>query len=117
VLSHDIFVFPETGVHVEEDHALRFKILAYGMIDDFGLVLGGDTGEELSFGFGDTEAVEGVLDVVRYFIPALLSSFGGLDVVVDVLEIDIVEQFGIAPGRHGFLLKISSAFKRNSSIH
>ena len=68
------------------------------MVDDFGLVLGADAGEELAFGFGNAEPVEGTLDVLGDVVPTLALLFGGAEVVEDVVEVDGAEVG--APGRH-----------------
>ena len=45
-------------VHVHEDHALLLEVLADLVVDDLGLVLGADAGEELALGLGDAQPVE-----------------------------------------------------------
>ncbi len=39
------------------------------VVDDFGLVLGADAGEELPLGLGDAQAVERLLDVLGHVVP------------------------------------------------
>ncbi len=66
VLLEQLGVLTQAGVGVEEDDALLLEVLADLVVDDLGLVLGGDTGDEpLLLGLGDAELVVGVLDVLR----------------------------------------------------
>ena len=62
-------------VHVHEDDALLLEVLADLVVDDLGLVLGADAGEELALGLGDAEAVERVLDVVGDVVPRAFEDF------------------------------------------
>src|SRR5699024_12843812 len=58
----------DLGVH--EDYALALELLVDLVIDDFGFVLGRDTGNEtLLLRLGDTEPVVGVLDLLRKVFP------------------------------------------------
>ena len=84
-------------VHVGEDHALGLELLVDLVVDDLGLVLGADPGEEFALRLGDAEPVEGVLDVLRDLAPVAAVLFGGADEVVDVVEVDLAEV--AAPGR------------------
>ena len=91
VLLDELRVLAQAGVHVEEDHALLLEVLLQRVVDDLGLVLGADAGEELLLGLGDAEPVEGVLDVGRHVVPGLALLLGRLQVVEDVLEVDLAE--------------------------
>ena len=91
----------QRGVHVGEDHALGLEVLADLVVDDLGLVLGADPGEELALRLGDAELVEGVLDVLGDLVPAALALLGGADEVVDVVEVDLVEVAAPAAGSGG----------------
>ena len=62
----------QRGVHVHEDHALLLELLVHLVVDDLGLVLGADAGEELALGLGDAEAVERPLDVLGHVVPGAL---------------------------------------------
>ena len=87
----------QRGVHVGEDHALGLELLVDLVVDDLGLVLGADAGEELALGLGDAEPVEGVLDVLGDLAPvAAVALLGGADEVVDVVPVDLAEV--AAPG-------------------
>jgi hypothetical protein len=57
-------VLAQRRVHVGEDHALGLELLVDLVVDDLGLVLGADAGEEFALRLGDAEPVEGVLDVL-----------------------------------------------------
>ena len=60
----------QRGVGVEEDDALRLEVLADRVVDDLGLVLRGDAGDEaLLLRLGDAELVVGVLDVLGQVVP------------------------------------------------
>ena len=52
VLLDDIPRTAERGVHVGEDHTLRFELSFTLVVDDLGFVLRTDAGEELLLGFG-----------------------------------------------------------------
>ena len=88
----------QARVHVEEEHALGLEVGLELVVDDLGLVLRADAGEELALGLGDAEAVPRLLDVGRQVLPGLRLVLGRLDVVVDVVEVDAGEV--AAPGRH-----------------
>ena len=86
-------------VHVLEDHALLLEVFADLVVDDFGLVLGADSGQELPLGLRDPEPVEGLLDVLGHVVPGALGALGRAHEVVDVVEVDLGEHRR-APGRH-----------------
>ena len=65
----ELLVLAQAGVHVEEEHALLLEILLELVVDDLGLVLGADAGQELLLGLGNAELVPGVLDVRRAGLP------------------------------------------------
>ena len=104
ILAHDVRVLAQAGIHVEKDHALALKVLADAVIHDFGVVLGAHAGQELALGFGNAQAVERVLDVVRNVFPVARLTILRPDVVVDVVEVD-ARQIG-APGRHRLALEL-----------
>ena len=64
MLAHDVLVLAQARVHVEEHDALLLEVLADLVVDDLGLVLGADPGQEVALRLGNAEAVEGLLDVV-----------------------------------------------------
>ena len=64
-------VLAQRGVGVEEEDALLLEVLADRVVDDLGLVLRGDTGDQaLLLRLGDAELVVGVLDVLGQVLPA-----------------------------------------------
>ena len=98
VLLDELLVLAEPRVHVEEDHALLGQVLLNLVVDDLGLVLGADAGDELLLlGRRDAQLVPGVLDVGRQVLPGVGLILGRLDVVVHVLEVDLRDV--AAPGR------------------
>jgi hypothetical protein len=92
-------VLAEAGVHVEEEDALLFEVGLQLVVDDLGLVLGADAGEVLLLRLGDAQLVPGVLDLGGQVLPRVGLLLRGLDVVVDVLEVD-PREVG-SPRRHG----------------
>ena len=89
VLADEVLVLAQARVHVHEDDALLLEVLAHLVVDDLGLVLGADAGEELALGLGDAEAVERLLDVVRDVIPRARGLLGRAHEVVDVVVVDL----------------------------
>ena len=71
------------------------------MIDDLGLVLGGDAGQVLPLGRRDAELLASGFDRLGDHVPVLLLLACRLDVVVDVVEIDRVQGPATAPLRDG----------------
>ena len=69
------------------------------MVDNLGLILGPDARQELAFGFGDAQLVEGVLDLGRDVVPGLSLAVGRLHVVVNVVEVELRQI--AAPYRRG----------------
>src|SRR5581483_3557587 len=108
VLPHDVHVLTQAAVHVQEEHSLLGQVLADLVVDDLGVVLGADAGEELALGLGDAEFVEGALDLGRHLFPAAALPLHRLHVVVDVLEVERVALEVAAPEvavGHGLRLK------------
>ena len=94
----------QRGVGVEEDDALLLEVLADRVVDDLGLVLRGDTGDQaLLLRLGDAELVVGVLDVLGQVVPRGGLLLAGADEVLDVVEVD-ARQVG-APRRHGLAVE------------
>ena len=58
------------------------------MVDDLGVVLRPDAGEELALRLRDPEPLEGLLDLLGDVVPRLLFALGRLAVVDDLVEID-----------------------------
>src|SRR5699024_6323292 len=89
VLLEDLRVLPQRGVGVEEQHTLLLELVVDLVVDDLGLVLGGDTGDQpLLLRLRDAELVVGGLDVGRQVVPGLGLLLGGAHEVLDVVEVD-----------------------------
>ena len=84
------------GAH--EDDAELGELFLDGVVDDLGVVLRADAGQELALGLGDAELLERLLDLLGDVVPGLLFAFGGLAVVDDLVEVDLGQV--AAPGRH-----------------
>ena len=98
VLAEDLRVFLERLVGAHEHDADLRQLLAHRVVDDLGVVLRADAGEELALRLGDAELLERRLDLLRDVVPGLLLALGRLAVVDDLVEVDVVEP--PAPGRH-----------------
>jgi hypothetical protein len=62
------------------------------VVDDLGLVLRGDAGDEaLTLRLGDAELLVRVADVLREVLPRLRLLLGGAHEVLDVVEVDVRE--------------------------
>ena len=105
VLLDELGVLAQRGVHVAEDDALPLEVLPVAVEDDLGLVLGGDAGEVLALGLGDAQLLVGLLDRVGQLVPLVDLRVGGLDVVVDVVEVDL--RHVAAPVGHRALLEVA----------
>ena len=88
VFPDEVRVFLEGCVSVNEDNAEFFPFVFETVIDDFGVVLSADAGEEFAFGFGDANFVIGVFDVCRDVFPVAEFFFGGTYVIVEVVKVD-----------------------------
>ena len=97
VVLDELRVLPQRGVHVAEQDPRRLEVLAVAVVDDFGLVLGGDAGQVLALGLGDAELLVGGLHLLGQVVPLVDLTVGGLDVVVDVLEVEV----GMFTANHG----------------
>ena len=99
VLLEDLGVLLERLVGAHEDHAELGELLLDRVVDDLGVVLRADAGEEGALGLRDAQLLEGVLDLVGHVIPRLLFALRGLAVVDDVVVVDLVQALG--PHGHG----------------
>src|SRR5207244_6174099 len=88
----------EALVGAHEDHTDLLELLADRVVDDLGVVLGADAGEELALRLRDAKALERRLDLRGDVVPRLLFALGGLSVVDDLVEVDPVQALG--PGWH-----------------
>ena len=113
VLLEELGVLAQRGVGVHEDDALRLELLVDLVVDDLGLVLRGDAGDEaLALGLGDAEALVRVADVLGEVFPRLRLLLGGAHEVLDVVEVDLAEVG--APRRHRLALEQLQALEAES---
>ena len=100
VLAHELGILAHGGVGIDEDDALLGEVLADLLVDDLGLVLGGDPGHQaLALGLGDADAVVGGPDVLGQVVPGVGRAVGGPHVVLDRVQVDLAQVH--APGGHG----------------
>jgi hypothetical protein len=78
VLPEELRILLQTLVGAHEDDADLGQLLADAVVDDLGVVLRADAGQELALGLGMPEALEGLLDLVRDVVPGLLLTLDGL---------------------------------------
>src|SRR3954451_20226426 len=110
VLPEQLLVLAQRGVGVEEEDALLLEVLADLVVDDLGLVLRRDTGDQpLLLGLGDAELVVGVLDVGRQLVPGGCLLLRGPHEVLDVVEVDARQVR--APRRHRLLAEQPQALQ------
>ncbi len=88
---HQFRVGAQSRVHVEEEDALFFQVLADAVVDRFRLVLRRDATQPLLFRVGDAKAIEGVLDVLWDVVPVALGAFRGTEEVRDCIEVNAVQ--------------------------
>ena len=113
VLLEQFRVLSQGSVGVEEDDALTFEFLIDLVVDDLGLVLGGNTGHQaILLGLGNAQTVVGGADVVGKVVPGLGLPIRGTHEVLDVVEVDRVQVD--SPGRHR--LAIEDAQRLESAL-
>src|SRR6185437_281060 len=98
VLAEEVFVLAEAGVRVNEDDTLFFEVFTNLVVDDLRFVLRANARKVLALGLGDAQLVERVLDLFGQVVPGRTSLLSGLDVVVDIVEVNGAEV--TAPGGH-----------------
>ena len=96
--------YSRTAVSMSQNSTPALEVLAVAVKDDLGLVLGGHPRQVLALGLGDAQALVGVLDRVGQVLPVVDLVLGGLDVVVDVVEVQVRHVLG-EPGIIGFFSK------------
>ena len=89
VLAQQFGVLADGRVGIGEDDALLGEVLLQRAVNHFALELRLHAGEEFLFGFGNTQLIERVFDLLGHVVPGLALVIGRLQVVVDVLEVDI----------------------------
>src|SRR5690606_26890814 len=88
-LLDELRVLPERRVGVGEDHALLRQLFLHAVVYDFGLILGGNAGQELALRLRDAQALEVLLDVLGHLVPGPALLLGGTHVVIDLVEIQV----------------------------
>ena len=108
--AEDFLVFLESLGGGDEDHALFGELLLHVRVGGLGVVLGFHTGEERAFLLGDAEALKGLENFRRNFIPAALGLLPVGEVVADFVEIDVVEVGGRPVRRRWLAFENSERF-------
>ena len=104
VLLEELGVLAQRRVGVHEDDTLSFELLVDLVVDDLGLVLRGDAGDQaLTLGLGDAQALVRVADLFGKLFPRAGLLLGRAHEVLDVVEVDLAEVG--APGRHRLALE------------
>ena len=82
----------------KKNDALFLEVFEDRVVDHLRFILGAHPCQELSFGFGYSQFVEGVLDGIRDILPGTFRSFGRFYIVKDIVQ---VQPRNIrTPGRH-----------------
>ena len=89
VLPHQLRVLAQGDVHGGEQDPLLLQVFAVLVVHDLGFELRGDPGEVLALGFGDAQLLVGLLHALGEHVPVGDLTLGGLEVVVDVVEVDV----------------------------
>ena len=89
VLLDQVGVLAQGRVHVAEQDPLLGQVVAVAVVDDLGLVLGGDAGEVLALGLGDAQLLVRRLHLLGQVVPVVDLLARRLEVVVDLLEVDV----------------------------
>ncbi len=111
VFLDDVRVLLYRGIHVAEENAGFLEFGRNVVVDDFGFVLGGNAGQELALGFGNSQTIERALDVLGNVVPRALGAIRRLHEIVDVRKVDFREQRRIAPSRHRLARKNVKGFQ------
>ncbi len=94
----------QCGVGVHENHALTLKLFVDLVVDDFRLVLSGNTRDQtLALSFGNPQTLIGGLDVVGQVVPGLCLLLAGSHEVLNIVKVNAREVS--APGGHGLASK------------
>ena len=86
VLAEELGVVLEPVLDRVEDHPLGLPLLLERVVDHLGVVLGAHAGQDLPFGLGDAEPLEGLLDAVGHVVPGTLHLLLRLDVEVGLVQ-------------------------------
>ena len=85
----ELGVVAQGDVHAREQDPPLLQVFAVLVVHDLGLELGGDPGEVLALGLGDAQLLVGLLHALGEHVPVGDLPLGGLEVVVDVVEVDV----------------------------
>ena len=97
-------VLAQTGIGIDENHALLLQVLTDLVVHDLRLVLCSHTRDEgVTLRLGNTQTLVGGADILGQFLPRSRLTLGRAHEVLDVVEVD----FGKirTPGGHGLTLK------------
>ena len=87
----DVFIFFQGRIEVGIDDALLDQFVLDAVVDDFRVVLGTDAGEGRLFGFRDTQAVEGVFNVIGDVVPVSFHLSVRADISDDVVHVEFAD--------------------------
>ena len=88
VLAHQIRMFAQSGIRIQEDHAFFLHLRQHVVVDDLRLILSRHAGEVFLFGLRDAQTIKGVLDRLRHFLPAAFLFFARFYVIGIFVKID-----------------------------
>ena len=108
--AEDVFVVAQAFGGVDEDDAFLAQLFLHVVVGGLGVVLGVDAGKEGAFLLRDAEALEGALDVVGDFIPALAGGDAVGEVVADFVEVHAADAFRRPVGGHGHVAELLECF-------
>src|SRR5688572_9788458 len=96
ILAQQFGMLANGSVRVGEDNTFIRQILFQRTIDHFALKLSLNPREELAFRFRNAQPLERVFDFLRNLFPRFSLAACGLEIVVNVLEIerDVAAPFG-----------------------
>ena len=104
VFLEDLGVLAQAGVGISENNALALEVFLDLLVDDLGLVLGSDAGDQTGLlGLGDAQAVVGVTDFFGQVLPVIDLPIRGAHVVLESVEINVGEVR--TPRRHWLALE------------
>ena len=88
MLFYKIGIFAQGGIHIGEDDAQFLKVFAHLVIDGLALVLSRNTSQIFLFGLRNTKAIKCILNFGRNVVPRFALLWYGLNIVIDIVEID-----------------------------
>ena len=92
VLAHHVGIFAlQSALHVGIHHALGGHGVLHIVIHQLGVVLGSHTGQRLPLGLGNTQPLEGLLDILRHVLPVVAHFGVGADVGGNVIHVQSLD--------------------------